>query len=208
MSKVFGGVVCAQHRQPGEEKGQDSLFYFRRLSVMHTMRNHSYDKTATTRHLYQGRFKSFPIQNDEHLLTVMRYVERNPVRANFVNQAENWQWGSAHAHQQPADQRLWLATPSDPLLPRQWRSWVNKPQTDAEVKALRACIQRGLSPSATTAGSKAAPSASASKARLVPEDAPEKTPWPLRGTPERGSTAARKPSWTGPAPTFVRLEWE
>ncbi len=117
---------------------------FRRLSVMHTMRYHAHDKTAGTGHLYQGRFKSFPIQCDEHLLTGMRYGERNPVRANFVDQAEDWRWGSAHARQQPADQRLWLATPSDPPLPRQWRSWVNKPQTDAEVKALRACIQRGV----------------------------------------------------------------
>ena len=118
--------------------------FFQRLSVMHTMRYHAHYKTGGTGHLYQGRFKSFPIQSDEHLLIAMRYVERNPVRANFVDLAEEWLWGSAHARQQSADQHRWLATPDDPPLPRQWRSWVNKAETDAEVKALRTCIQRGL----------------------------------------------------------------
>ncbi|TXT22071.1 MAG: Uncharacterized protein FD138_3771 [Planctomycetota bacterium] len=109
--------------------------FFRRLTVMHTMRYHAHYKTSGTGHLYQGRFKSFPIQSDEHLLIAMRYVERNPVRANFVNLAEEWQWGSAFARQQPADK---------PPLPRQWRAWVNKAETDAEVKSLRHCIARGL----------------------------------------------------------------
>ena len=35
-------------------------------------------------HIWQGRFKAFPIEADEHLLTVLRYIERNPVRANLV----------------------------------------------------------------------------------------------------------------------------
>jgi putative transposase len=47
-------------------------------------------------HVWQGRFKSFPIQSDDHLLTVMRYVERNPVRATTtpVRKAQNWTWSS------------------------------------------------------------------------------------------------------------------
>ncbi len=118
--------------------------FFRRLTVMHTMRYHAHHNTGGTGHLYQGRFKSFPIQNDEHLLTAMRYVERNPVRANFVERAEDWLWGSASVRLQPANKRDWLSVPDDPPLSRQWRSWVNKPQTDAEVQSLRACVQRGL----------------------------------------------------------------
>lgn len=118
--------------------------FFRRLTVMHTMRYHAHYKTGGTGHLYQGRFKSFPIQSDDHLLTVMRYVERNPVRGNFIDLAEEWQWGSAYARRQPASEHRWLAIPDDPPLPRLWRSWVNKPETEAEVKALRSCIQRGL----------------------------------------------------------------
>lgn len=118
--------------------------FFQRLTVTHTMRYHAHYKTSGTGHVYQGRFKSFPIQSDEHLLIAMRYVERNPVRANFVELAEEWPWGSASARQQPQDKRGWLTAPVDPPLPRQWRSWVNKSETDAEVKALRHCIHRGL----------------------------------------------------------------
>ena len=48
-------------------------------------------------HVWQGRFKSFPIQKDEHLIAVLRYVERNPLRANLVAKAQDWRWSSAAA---------------------------------------------------------------------------------------------------------------
>ena len=117
--------------------------FFRRLTVTHTMRWHAHYGTGGTGHLYQGRFKSFPVQDDEHLLTVMRYVERNPVRANLIDKAEEWKWSSAWARRQKPEERTWLAIPPSPPLPRQWRAWVNKPQTEAEVEALRNCIRRG-----------------------------------------------------------------
>ena len=126
-----------------ETRDQVSEF-FRRLTVMHTMRWHAHYKTGGTGHLYQGRFKSFPIQTDGHLLTVMRYVERNPVRANFVGLAEDWQWSSAHARVQRAEERRWLAIPDDPPLPRNWRSWVNKVETEAELNSLRRSVKRGV----------------------------------------------------------------
>jgi putative transposase len=44
--------------------------------------------------VYQGRFKSFPVQTDEHFLAVARYVERNALRAGLVGPAEYWQWSS------------------------------------------------------------------------------------------------------------------
>ncbi|MGA9925826.1 MAG: transposase, partial [Isosphaeraceae bacterium] len=41
-----------------------------------------------TGHVWQGRFKAFPIQDDDHLLVVLRYVERNPLHAGLVGRAE------------------------------------------------------------------------------------------------------------------------
>jgi putative transposase len=41
-------------------------------------------------------FKSFPVQEDGHLLTVCRYVERNALRADLVERAERWAWGSLY----------------------------------------------------------------------------------------------------------------
>ena len=60
------------------------------LTLTHTQRWHAHRGTTGTGHLYQGRFKSFPVQSDAHFLTVCRYVERNALRANLVACAEDW----------------------------------------------------------------------------------------------------------------------
>ena len=125
------------------ETDQQLSDFFRRLTLTHTMRWHAHYRTGGMGHLYQGRFKSFPVQSDEHLLAVMRYVERNPLRAGLVDKVEAWQWSSAWARRRPQDEHPWLATIDDPPLPRQWRANVNKPQTEAEVSSIRRCIVRG-----------------------------------------------------------------
>jgi putative transposase len=48
-------------------------------------------------HLWQERFASFPM-DEPHLLSAMRYVELNPVRARLVERPEDWRWSSARAH--------------------------------------------------------------------------------------------------------------
>ena len=64
------------------------------LTLTHTQRWHAHRRSAGSGHVYQGRFKSFPIQEDEHFLTVARYVERNALRAQFARRAEHWRWSS------------------------------------------------------------------------------------------------------------------
>jgi len=46
------------------------------------------------RHVWQGRYKSFMVQEDSHLLMVLRYIEGNPVRAKMVDSAKEWRWSS------------------------------------------------------------------------------------------------------------------
>ena len=71
-------------------RNDDELTAFLRwLTHTHTMRWHAHHQTAGTGHLYQGRFKSFPVQTDEHLYAVLRYVERNAVRAKLVAAPSN-----------------------------------------------------------------------------------------------------------------------
>jgi putative transposase len=97
-------------------------------------------KYETTGRLWQGRFKAFLIQEDHHLLTVMRYVERNALRAKLVERAEDWQWGSLgwrSARVPPVE----LAE-SPVSLPSYWRHLVNEPQTAAEVAEIRTCVNR------------------------------------------------------------------
>ena len=113
------------------------------LTLTHTQRWHAHRHSAGTGHLYQGRFKSFPIQEDEHFYSATRYVERNALRANLVRRAEQWRWGSLFRWQRGAaeDRELLSAWP----LPRKsgWLAHVNAPQTEAEVTAIRKSIERG-----------------------------------------------------------------
>jgi len=123
----------------------DELSEFMRLrTVTHTQRWHAHRQTAGTGPLYQGRFKSFPIQHDDHFLTVCRYVERNPLRANLVNSAQRWLWCSL-AKRTSRRRPTWLLPmnqwPVEP--PRDWTAWVQRAETAAELDALRQCVKRG-----------------------------------------------------------------
>jgi putative transposase len=64
------------------------------LLTSHVGRHHR--RYGTTGRLWQGRFKASPIQCNSHLLTVLRYVERNALTAGLVDRAEDWRWGSLH----------------------------------------------------------------------------------------------------------------
>jgi len=110
------------------------------LSVTHTNRRHAARGTIGTGHLYQGRFKSFVVQGDQHLWTVCRYVERNALRAGLVQRAEDWRWSSAHQMAQGNSVGLLQngLSPAPMLV-----SWVNEPQTQAEQDRLRTSVQRG-----------------------------------------------------------------
>ena len=75
-------------------KGGDLSRFMTWLTLTHTQRWHAHRNSIGSGHLYQGRYKSFVTQSDEHFLTLCRYVERNALRANLVAQADDWQWSS------------------------------------------------------------------------------------------------------------------
>ncbi len=112
------------------------------LTLTHTQRWHAQHHSVGSGHLYQGRFKSFPVQSDEHFLTVCRYVERNALRAKLVKRAESWQWSSLWRRTQGGQQSQWL-TDWPVVRPRQYTKWTNDPQTGEELEAVRQCVQRG-----------------------------------------------------------------
>lgn len=66
------------------------------LGTTHTRRVHAHTKTIGGGHLYQGRYKSFLVQGDKHFLTVLKYIERNPVRAKLAPTVQQWKWGSTY----------------------------------------------------------------------------------------------------------------
>lgn len=65
------------------------------VGVTHTQRFHAIHHTSGTGPVYQGRFKSFPFERDEHALTVCCHVERNALRARLCRRPENWPSGGA-----------------------------------------------------------------------------------------------------------------
>jgi putative transposase len=92
-------------------------------------------------HIWQGRFKAFPIQEDLHLLTVLRYVECNPLRAGLVDRSEAWPWSSL---------RTWAGLPLVPFFhpgpvprPETWITQVNTPLHAKDLKYLRRSVRRG-----------------------------------------------------------------
>jgi putative transposase len=95
-------------------------------------------------HLYQGTYKSFPVQNDEHFHTVCRYVERNALRAGLVKRAEDWRWGSLWQREQDKPVKGYPPLADWPIpRPRQWAVAVNRPETPVELEALRTSVNRG-----------------------------------------------------------------
>lgn len=121
----------------------DLGLFMHRLTNSHTRQVHS--RTGTIGHgpVYQGRYKSFLIQDDPHLLTVLKYIERNPVRAQLVSRAEEWQWGSAwrRVHRTSAQRKLLAQSPV--LLPEEYVSWINVAEQSEELKCIRTSVNKG-----------------------------------------------------------------
>ena len=123
------------------QDGEMSRF-LRWVTATHTMRYHAHYHTSGTGHVYQGRFKSFPIQDDAHFLTVCRYVERNALRAELTARAEDWRWGSLWRWQQSVEPVPALLSPWPIPRSPHWLARVNEPLTDRELIALRRSAQR------------------------------------------------------------------
>ncbi len=110
------------------------------LLTTHVRRYHEHHQT--TGHVWQGRFKSFPIQEDEHLLAVLRYVERNPLRANLVKSAALWPHSSLRLAGSAARPPWYSEGPVK--RGKSWERHVDQPQTEAELLALRRSVERGI----------------------------------------------------------------
>lgn len=126
------------------------------VGVTHVRRHHEHYHTRGGGHLYQGRFKSFPVQDNLHFQTVCRYVEANPKRAGLTDRAEDWLWSSLHPSPPPAAMKAMRKTTpdeTDPTWPRlgawpvsrpaDWLALVNRAIPQSEQERLRLSIARG-----------------------------------------------------------------
>lgn len=116
--------------------------------MLFVQREHACDLRARARtrgwgHVFQRRYWSKVIEGDGHLLTAMRYVEANPLRAGLVERAQAWEWSS-----------LWdrltgerdLLSRSPWSLPEGWELIVNTPVQPLDLKMMRKPLKIGRRP--------------------------------------------------------------
>jgi putative transposase len=110
----------------------------------HVRRVHPQNREWGGGHIYQGRYKSFPIQDEGYLHNVLRYVEANPLRAKLVTRAEDWPWSSLS--QAPVKSGL-VEILRPRLLPwargAQWLAEVNRPLGLDQLQSMQQSVQRG-----------------------------------------------------------------
>jgi putative transposase len=111
------------------------------VGVTHVRRHHEHYRRRGGGHLYQGRFKSFPVSSDEHFLTLCRYVEANPRRARLVERAEQWRFSGLWRRLQRARDLPLAAWPL--RRPADWLVRVNRRLPSEALRQVRESVQRG-----------------------------------------------------------------
>jgi putative transposase len=154
----FGMRICAFCLMPNHFHlvlwpDKDDLLspFMQWLTLTHAQRWHLHRGSVGRGHVYQSRLKSFAVEQDQHFLIICRYVERNALRAQMVERAEEWPWGSlacrmngvvvADSLKLPKVQELLDAWPVDEAA--HWPEMVNEPQTQSELDAIRRSVRRG-----------------------------------------------------------------
>ncbi len=142
--------ICAYCLMPNHwhmvlwpEHDGDLAAFMQRLTVTHAARWQRNKRRVGDGHVYQGRFKSFPVETDEYFYQVVRYVERNPLRANLVDDLDRWRWSSFWRYRRGTASQKKLLSPWPLDRPRKWKCHVERPQTESEQAAVQRSIARG-----------------------------------------------------------------
>lgn len=148
--RLFGYCLMTNHfhllLRP--DHGQTISRILQSLTVAHTWRYHRLHRTSG--HVWQGRFRSPVIQDDLHLLVVLRYIEANPLRAGMVADPADYRWSSYQCHGLGQDDPLLSRFPeweelggTEAERRQQWRAKVRGMQGEAELAAVRASLRNG-----------------------------------------------------------------
>ena len=133
------------HLVPWPRRDGELSEFLRLVTVTHTQRWHAAHRTAGTGPLYQGRFKSFPVECGDHLLMLGRYVEANAMRVKLVRgSARRWQWCSAAARHRTEPPAWLLPLERWPIdVPRGWDNRVDRSLPEAAVEQIQVSMRRG-----------------------------------------------------------------
>ena len=113
------------------------------LTLTHTQRWHATTKTIGHGHVYQGRYKSFLVEEDFHLWTLLVYVERNPLRAKLIKSLGDWKWSSYYKRLHgTALQKKLLATNSI-TWPDNYEKLLASAEEKNDMEVIRNSVNRG-----------------------------------------------------------------
>jgi putative transposase len=148
--RLFGYCLMTDHFHLliRPEAGQSISRILQSLTVAHTW--HYHKRHHTVGHVWQGRFKSPVIQDDAHLLVVLRYIEANPLRAKLITDPADHRWSSYPCHGLGGDDPLLSPFPEWEKLGRsaaerrrRWRAKVCAAQSEAELRSVRGSLRSG-----------------------------------------------------------------
>lgn len=136
--KIYGYCLMPNHFHMvvAPDRGEELSKWMQWLMTSHVRRYHKH--YGSSGHVWQGRYKSFMVQEDKHLLMVLRYIEGNPMRARIVDSARDWKWSS---HREAMGKRE--LTDEAPIeLPKEWGRYVDEPMTEKELEKVRQSVNR------------------------------------------------------------------
>jgi putative transposase len=125
--------------KPLEERALSA--YMQWLTARHVSHYRRERGSAGRGHLYQSRFFSSEVDSDAYFWNAFVYVEGNAQRANLVERAEDWEWGSLHERLNSSNR---LISPPPSPLPPNWPELVNGGLQQVELQELRDSFRRGV----------------------------------------------------------------
>ena len=125
------------------ERDGELAAFMQKLTITHVRNWQVHRRKVGEGHVYQGRYKSFPIETDDYFYHVARYVEANPWRAKLATSASGWQWGSLWRREHgDSESRRWLSKWPLPQ-PRDWARIVAGAQPKSQRDQIRRSVRRG-----------------------------------------------------------------
>ncbi len=124
------------------KKDGDLNLFMQWITLTHTQRWHAHYHSVGYGHIYQGRYKSFLIQNDRYLLSVCKYVESNAFRANLTKKAEDWKWSSLWRREQGNSKQKELLSSWPVDTPKDYLASINRSQAEKELGYIRECSNK------------------------------------------------------------------
>lgn len=126
------------------EHDGDLSDFMKRLTMTHTQRYRVATNTIGEGPIYQGRYKSFLIQSDTHLLTVLRYVERNPMAARLVTSPLDWKYSSLYRRYRGSEQDKQILSNWISEEPTDYINSLSNPLADKEQTKLEQSESKGV----------------------------------------------------------------